>query len=137
MNPPVVVDTNILFSALVSRCSRIREILLMEAGLSFCCPRFIFSELFKHKERILAATDLSEDELLDALNSLFAHIQFVDEAAIPLGVWIEARRLCSGIDEKDTPFIALAIHLNARLWTEDDELKKGLHAKGFDLFFES
>jgi hypothetical protein len=32
MNPPVVVDTNILFSALVSRRSRIREILLMETG---------------------------------------------------------------------------------------------------------
>ncbi len=136
MNPPVVVDTNILFAALVSRRSRIREILLMEAGISFCCPRFIFSELFKHKERILAATDLSEDELLDALNSLFAHIRFADESAIPIGVWFEARRLCSGIDEKDTPFIALAIHLNAHLWTEDGELKNGLRAKGFNLFFE-
>jgi predicted nucleic acid-binding protein len=136
MNPPVVVDTNILFSALVSRNSRLRENFLMETGVSFCCPRFVFSELFKHKERILAATDLSEDELLDALNSLFAHIQFVDESAIPLGVWLEARRLCSGIDEKDTPFIALTIHLNAKLWTEDDELKNGLRAKGFNLFFE-
>ncbi len=86
-------------------------------------------KLFKHKERIVAATDLSEDELLDALSSLFAHIQFVDESAIPLGVWVEARRLCSGIDEKDTPFLALAIHLNARLWTEDDELKKGFARK--------
>ena len=61
----------------------------METGLDFCCPRFIFSELFKHKERIIAATDLAEDELLDALNSLFAHIQFVDESAIPLGVWLK------------------------------------------------
>jgi predicted nucleic acid-binding protein len=136
MNPPVVVDTNILFSALVSRNSHLRENFLMETSVSFCRPRFVFSELFKHKERILAATDLSEDELLDALNSLFAHIQFVDESAIPLGVWLEARRLCSGIDEKDTPFIALTIHLNAKLWTEDDELKNGLRAKGFNLFFE-
>jgi predicted nucleic acid-binding protein len=85
MNPPVVVDTNILFSALVSRRSRIREVLLVEAGLSFCCPRFIFSELFKHKERIVAATDLSEEELLDALNALFAHIRFVDESSILVG----------------------------------------------------
>jgi predicted nucleic acid-binding protein len=136
MNPLVIVDTNILFSALVGRHSRLREMLLMESSVSFCCPRFVFSELFKHKERILAATDLAEDELLDALNSLFAHIQFVDESAIRLGDWLEARRLCSGIDEKDTPFIALTIHLNARLWTEDSELKTGLRTKGFDLFFE-
>jgi predicted nucleic acid-binding protein len=98
-------------------------------------PRFVFIELFKHKERILAATDLSEEELLEALNSLFAHIQFLDESAIPIGDWLEARRLCSGIDEKDTPFVALAIHLNAPLWTEDHELKEGLRAKGFDSFF--
>lgn len=136
MNLPVVVDTNILFSALVSRHSRIREILLMESSLSFCCPRFIFSELFKHKERILAATELSEEELLEALTSIFAHIQFVDESAIRVGDWIEARRLCSGIDEKDTPFVALTIHLNARLWTEDNELKSGLRANSFNLFFE-
>jgi predicted nucleic acid-binding protein len=136
MNPRIVVDTNILFAALVSRHSRLRERLLMDPGLSFCCPRYIFSELFKHKERILAATDLSEEELLDALNSVFAHIQFVDESAIPIGVWLEARRLCSGIDEKNTPFIALTIHLNARLWTEDGELKNGLGAKDFHLFFE-
>jgi predicted nucleic acid-binding protein len=136
MSPPVIVDTNILFSALIGRHSRLREMLLMESSVSFCCPRFVFSELFKHKERILAATDLAEDELLDALNSLFAHIQFVDESAIRLGDWLEARRLCSGIDEKDTPFIALTIHLNARLWTEDSELKTGLRTKGFDLFFE-
>ncbi len=86
MNPPVVVDTNILFSALVSRRSRIREVLMMESGFSFCCPRFIFSELFKHKERIVAATDLSEEELLDALNSLFAHIRFVDDPAFGLAI---------------------------------------------------
>jgi len=59
-----------------------------------------------------------------------------DEGAIPLGDWIQARRLCSDVDEKDTPFIALTIHLNARLWTEDAELKRGLRAKGFDHFFE-
>jgi predicted nucleic acid-binding protein len=137
MNPPVIVDTNILFSALISRRSHIRERLLMEPGVSFCCPRFIFSELFKHKERIVAATALSEDELLDALNALLAWIRFVDESIIPLGTWLEARRLCRDIDEKDTPFIALTLHLNARLWTEDEKLKSGLRAKGFGLFFEA
>jgi predicted nucleic acid-binding protein len=136
MNPLIVVDTNILFSALIGRRSSIRERLLMEPRVSFCCPRFIFSELFKHKERIVAATTLSEDELLDALNALLARIRFVDESLVPLGTWLEARRLCRDIDEKDTPFIALAIYLNARLWTEDEELKRGLRAKGFGLFFE-
>ena len=108
----------------------------MESKVSFCCPRFVFAELFKHKERILAATNLSEAELIDALNSLFAHIEFIDESAIPIGDWLEARRLCSGIDEKDAPFVALAIYLNAHLWTGDGELKDGLRTKNFSRFFE-
>lgn len=136
MNPPVVVDTNILFAALVSRRSPLRETLLMETGMRFCSPRFIFTELFKHKERILAATDLSEDELLEAVTTLFSCLSFEDESAIPLGDWMVARRLCADIDEKDTPFVALTIHLNGRLWTEDEELKRGLRNKGFNHFFE-
>jgi len=60
----------------------------------------------------------------------------VDEATIPVGTWVEARRLCGGVDEKDTPFIALTIHQNGRLWTEDEELQIGLRAKGFNFFFE-
>jgi predicted nucleic acid-binding protein len=136
MNPPVVVDTNILFAALVGRRSPLREALLMEAGVRLYSPRFIFTELFKHKDRLLAATELSEDELLEAVSALFSRLSFEDEGAIPLGDWIQARRLCSDVDEKDTPFVALTIHLNARLWTEDAELKRGLRAKGFDHFFE-
>ena len=34
----------------------------------------------------------------------------------------------------DTPFIALTLHLDGRLWTEDAELEIGLRAKGFDRF---
>jgi len=30
----------------------------------------------------------------------------------------------------------LTLHLDARLWTDDEELKTGLRAKGFDQFFE-
>ena len=40
------------------------------------------------------------------------------------------------MDLKDTPFVALALHLDAHLWTDDKELKTGLRAKGFDRFFE-
>lgn len=136
MNPPVIVDTNILFAALISSRSRIREILFTQDNLHFSCPRFLFVELFKHKERILKATELSEDDLLDALNALLARVHFVDEATVSVGTWLEARRLCSGVDEKDTPFVALTIHQHGRLWTDDEELKSGLRAKGFNLFFE-
>lgn len=40
------------------------------------------------------------------------------------------------VDEKDTPYVALTLHLDGRLWTDDVELKRGLMAKNFDRFFE-
>jgi predicted nucleic acid-binding protein len=36
--------------------------------------------------------------------------------------------------KKDTPYVALTLHLDGRLWTEDEELKNALLAKGFDRF---
>ena len=93
-------------------------------------------ELFKHRDRLLAATRLPEDKLLEALNELLESLQLVEAASIPVGIWMQARRLCDGVDLKDTPFVALTLHLDARLWTDDEELKTGLRAKGFDQFFE-
>jgi len=93
-------------------------------------------ELFKHKERLARAANLPEAELLEALYSLISRVEFVNEANIPVGTWVEAHRLCKGVDENDTPYVALTLHLEGRFWTEDDELKSGLRAKGFHQFFE-
>jgi predicted nucleic acid-binding protein len=40
------------------------------------------------------------------------------------------------VDEKDTPYIALTLHLDGRFWTDDTTLKTALRAKGFTAFFE-
>jgi predicted nucleic acid-binding protein len=40
------------------------------------------------------------------------------------------------VDEQDTPYIALTLHLDGHLWTEDARLKHALRAKGFDSFYE-
>jgi len=49
---------------------------------------------------------------------------------------MEAHRLCGDVDQKDTPHVALALHLDAPLWTEDGELVRGLKAKDFHAFYE-
>ena len=131
----VVADTNVLFAALLPRQSRLREILLTDARHTFYSPRFVMVEVFKHKERLAAASALDPEELLECLQALLARIRFLDERAIPIGTWMEGRRLCAGVDLKDTPFVTLTLHLDGRLCTGDEELEAGLRSRGFDRFF--
>lgn len=131
----VVVDTNVLFSALLSSQGRFRRILLDDTPNRFYACRFSVVELFKHKSKLIAATKLAEPELLEAMSLILGRLQFHDELSLSRDSVSEALALCADIDEKDTPFVALTIELGARLWTGDEELRRGLKAKGFERFF--
>jgi predicted nucleic acid-binding protein len=131
----VVVDTNVLFASLLRRQTKSRQVLLSRSQHIFYSPRFVVVEIFKHKERIVAATELNEDELLEFLNTSLSRIRFVDEGVIPIGTWMEGRRLCGGVDPKDSPFVTLTLHVDGLLWTLDSELETALRSKGFNRFF--
>lgn len=132
----VVIDTNIVFSMLARGCGDLAMRVMVPSDTVFYAPRFLFVELFKHSAKILKATKLPEENVLEALNELMESLHLVESSIIPVGTWMRARQLCHDVDIKDTPFIALALHLDADLWTDDDELKIGLRAKGFYRFFE-
>ncbi len=131
----IVVDTNILFASLRVKKSRIREI-LERSDLNFYAPNFLAVEIFKHKERILHKSKASEDEVYELLYKLLSRVTFISEETISGGNFLQAYKLCGDVDEKDTPFVALALELNAKLWTRDEALKRGLVKNGFDSFFE-
>jgi predicted nucleic acid-binding protein len=114
----------------------LRAIVGAVGNLEFFSPRFLFVEIFKHKDRLTQAARVSEGALLEALHALVSRLEFVNETNIPIGTWLEAFRLCKDIDEKDTPYVALTLHIDGRLWTEDEQLKAGLRTRGFDRFFE-
>jgi predicted nucleic acid-binding protein len=135
MSRIVVVDANIVFRTLCAGSGRIRNALSPAADFELVSPRFLFVELFKHKDRLLSASKLCEEDLLDGLYAIVSRINFVNESEIPLGTWTEAFRLCRGIDERDTAYVALALHLRGSLWTKDQELRRGLESRGFTRFF--
>lgn len=134
MSKAIIADANIIISALISGSHKIRRI-LAKNDLRFAAPKFIVVELFKHAPRIQKATKFSGDEILEVLSSTINRIKFYEEDLISIGNWMEAFRLCRNVDEKDTPYIALAFELNADVWTNDNELKIGLAKKGFDRFY--
>ena len=136
MRSLIVVDANIAFRLLCAGAERIRDRLRPGSGNRFFAPRYLYVELFKHKDRLLKSSQLREADLLEALQALLSRLEFVGEANIPVGTWSKAYQLCREVDENDTPYVALCLHLEARLWTVDLELKTGLAARGFDRFVE-
>jgi hypothetical protein len=81
----IVVDTNILFSLLLRGESGLRKDFFTGNTAVFYCPRFVFVELFKHKERIALATASGETDLLDCLYELLARVHFIEEGGVPIG----------------------------------------------------
>lgn len=131
----VIVDTNILFSCLLSGQSIFGETLLASDYQFFVCEQVIV-ELFRHKEKLVKLSKLSEDEILQIYKILLKHICLYKEDLISEQNRISAYGLCKDIDESDTPHVALTLELNGWLWTGDKKLKEGLKRKGFDRFFE-
>jgi predicted nucleic acid-binding protein len=69
----VVVDTNIVFSTMLSKNSFLRQTLL-RSDLQFYAPNYLFTELFKHKERILSLSSETEQNIYVFLTVLLEHI---------------------------------------------------------------
>lgn len=134
MNEIVVVDTNVIITAVISGSPYVIE-KLIAPGISVVSPKFIIIELFKHSERIQKASHLSQKDILNLLSSLVESIKLYDEATISIGSWTEAYRIAGAVDEKDIPFVALALELDARLWTKDQPLIDELRRFGFLKFY--
>jgi len=130
----VILDSNIIFAALISPQSKVRKILSYES-CKFYAPKFLFVEIFKYKELIVSKSKRSEEEVLELLNMILHYIDFIDERIISTSNYIKAFNLCKDVDEKDTPFVAFALEMEYLLWTRDEELKVELRRKGFDNFF--
>ena len=132
---PVVVDTNILFSALLSSQSSFAKILL-GSDCRFFVGEQVLVELFKRKEKLIKVSLLSEDEIVRIYQILMRRITLYKEDLIASDNWAAAYALCKDIDESDTPHVALTLELKGLLWTGDKKLKEGLKQKGFYQFLE-
>ncbi len=131
----VVVDTNIVFSAIHAPNSLIRQRLLTLPNQFVTC-NFLFVEIFRHRERIFRNSRATDEEIYDYLEKVLSRISFFNESLIIIENYFRAYHLCKDVDLKDIAFVALALELNAPLWTRDTTLKDGLRLKGFSHFFD-
>lgn len=69
--------------------------------------------------------------MLELLYLVIKRVVFINENQISKASWEKAGKLTQDIDIKDESFVALALEMNAVLWTGDKKLYAGLREKGF------
>ena len=128
----IIVDTNIVFSAILNSNSRIGKILLnSKEHFQFFSCNYLRIEIQRHRNKLLKLTKLSEYQLTELQELVTKHITFIDERLIPQDLLVKTETQLKAIDPDDTVFVALTKHLEGKLWTGDLQLYNGLKAKRF------
>ncbi len=118
----VVLDTNILFSALI-RDSTTRKLILEYEGM-FLFPEYIFEEAEKHKEDIVLKSGMRIDEFNRILSLILRKVIIVpSELLEPYRQ--EAYEIVKDIDVNDVLFVACALaYKESVIWSNDAKLKE-------------
>ena len=128
----IIVDTNIVFSAILNSNSQIAKILLNSRGyFQFFTCNYLRTEIQRHRNKLLKITGLSEEKLLELEALILVNITFIDERLIPQKILVNTELQLKTIDPNDTVFVALAKQLKGELWTGDMQLYNGLKPKLF------
>ncbi len=128
----IIVDTSIFISALISPKGIYAE-LLMNPIFRFekYSSYYLVVEIFKHKEKILKYSKLTESELIEQVYNLLKNVTLINENQIPKEIWQKSFELTKDVDENDTAFIALTEFTDGKLWSLDKKLTNGLKNKGY------
>jgi predicted nucleic acid-binding protein len=132
----IIVDTNIVFSAVLNSNSRIAKILLnSKEHFQFYTCHYLKNEIQRHRKKLLKITKLNLEQLIQIEELITQHITFIDERLIPKTLLAKTEIQLSTIDVNDTVFVALTKHLKGILWTGDLELYRGLKPNTLKILF--
>jgi len=134
----IIVHTSIFMSALISPKGIYAE-LLMNPIFRFekYSSYYLVVEIFKHKEKILKYSKLTESELIEQVYNLLKNVTLINENQIPKEIWQKSFELTKDVDENDTAFVALTEFTEGKLWSLDKKLTNGLKNKGYQKIIET
>jgi predicted nucleic acid-binding protein len=128
----IVVDTNIIFSALLNTNSTIGDLIFnSDKHFEFYSCSYMRYEIKKHWGKLKKISKLSDIQLQESYNLILSKINFINEEIIPKETWLIAEAITINIDIDDTDFLALSKFLKASIWTGDKILYNGLKTNKF------
>lgn len=103
----VVVDSNIVFSALLNTKSKIGNLLINGATFfDFYSVGLLRNEILRHKKKILKITGFSQKQFDDTFQIITSRIKFIDDILISDKDFKKSIELVSDIDINDSMFIS-------------------------------
>lgn len=128
----IVVDTNILFSAMLNTNSRIARILLQpKTNLNFYSTEQLLLELENHSEKLKTISGYDDGDYKRIFTLFTRRIRFINVQLIKKQNFLLALSLTEDLDIDDTEFVALTEHIKGKFWSGDRVLKRGLEEKGW------
>ncbi len=115
----LVVDANILFSALIKKGNT--SYLLLKEELHLFSQEYIFEEFKKYEEKLFSKTYRSREDFNGFFEILERRINIYTKTEIK-PYFKKASEICP--DKNDIPYFALSMLLNAPIWSNDKLLKE-------------
>ncbi|MFH1408315.1 MAG: PIN domain-containing protein [Nanoarchaeota archaeon] len=111
----LVIDSNVLFAAAIKESKTAEAI--FHRNLDLFSPSFILDECTKYMIYLERKTQWPD--FPNIMKKLLDKITLIDQS-----LFVESLQIATEIspDLADSPFVALAIHLNIPLWTNDKQL---------------
>lgn len=129
----LIVDSNIIFSAILNVDSRIGQILLTsERFYDFYAPKYVRDEIFNHQEKLKNIAKFENNDFIEVYELISKSIAILVHSIAGKKNYQKAFELCKNVDTGEIPFIAFSLYLKCKLWTGDKKLIKGLKDNGFD-----
>jgi predicted nucleic acid-binding protein len=119
---PIVLDTNILVSALLK--DSVTRKLIIEHESRFLFPEVIFEEIREHKQELLRKSGMDEEDFNTLLEMLMDKMTVVSSKELK-PFYADAYELVKDIDPDDALFFACVLaHPGSALWSNDKMLKR-------------
>lgn len=118
----LVVDANVLLASFLKEA--VTRELLLDSRLSLFAPEHLITEISKHLRRsasLRKRISLSNEDLQKLFGALTQHVQTF-EKKVYFYQMAEAMNLAA--HREDAHYLALALHLNIPIWSNDKGLKQ-------------
>ena len=126
----IIIDSNVLFSALIKDSKTRRTIL--EYDNCFLFPSFIFTETQRHKGELLAKSKMTKEEFDRLFQLILKKVIIVPNEALT-SQKRAALEIVKDIDINDALFVACALaYPDSVIWSDDKKLKNQTKVKVLD-----